>query len=122
MKYTCCQTLSVMTRAMPLLALAHFTHAANPPAELVVAKNQTYRVSTSQLQLKRLELQDGAVITFAPGLTRALIHADHAIIGKGVHIDASGRVLRRSVIDLDRQGPPEAQPAFPVKGAAPTIG
>jgi hypothetical protein len=39
-----------------------------------------------------------------------------------VHIDASGRVLRRSIIDLDRQGPPEAQPAFPVKGASPTIG
>lgn len=74
-----------------VLMVGQAAAADHPPmTELVVAKNQTYRVGVAQLQLKRLELQDGAVISFAPGITRALIHADHAIIGKGVRIDASG--------------------------------
>jgi hypothetical protein len=95
--------LSMLFRTAPLRVIAQVLAMAQvlvvgqaaaadhqPPTELVVAKNQTYRVSAAQLQLKRLELQDGAVISFAPGINRALIHADHAIIGKGVRIDASG--------------------------------
>jgi hypothetical protein len=90
MKSPACQT-RLLSLALLLLALADVAVAGDRAgSELVVAKNQTYRVGTAQLQLKRLELQDGAVISFAPGITRALIHADRAIIGKDVRIDAGG--------------------------------
>jgi len=97
MRKPICQSMlqSMLLGTVPLLMLmlmlAQVALAGDPtPTDLVVAKNQTYRIGVPQLQLQRLELQDGAVISFAAGIKRALIHAEHVVIGKGVRIDATG--------------------------------
>jgi len=89
MKYRTCRQTILLAATLPLLMQGAVAEN-RPLTDLVVAKNQTYRISTPQLQLQRLELQDGAVISFAPGISRALIHAERAVIGKGVRIDATG--------------------------------
>lgn len=61
--------------------------------DLVIPTGQMKTIETQEtdLRLDRLRLEDGAVIRFAPGVSRWQVHAREAWIGSNVRIEGNGR-------------------------------
>lgn len=67
--------------------------AARSAETLHIKSGETYVVplSQSQLHLKKLRIEDGVNIQFAEGVKHWQVTAEHAEIGSGVSINASGK-------------------------------
>ncbi len=76
----------------PLL-LASLTSIPATAAELIVDDGETRTITAgeSRLELDDLRIGNGAVIRFAPGVTRWEVYADRAWIGRGVVLEGNGR-------------------------------
>lgn len=81
-------SLRLMAVCLSVLMMSGFAQANN--LEVKAGETITLSESQSRLQLDELRLEDGAVVRFAPGVTRWQVSAERAWVGDNVRIEGGG--------------------------------